>query len=154
MEGPASLGQELSQSCSSPSLSCCSSSVDLNSSLESRSPPTPGTSITVISSLAGEETKGMEEEEEDQGKDWKSLEEAAVIIRKHLQEPGEELMEDVSMEEDLGNILPDSIAAILYLSNCVMPAGEQQDTWSRRGFYYVISHPRLNRLVACVQKKP
>ncbi|XP_059571089.1 uncharacterized protein LOC132244097 isoform X2 [Alligator mississippiensis] len=82
-EGPASLGQELSPSCTSPSPSCSSSSADLQSSLGSARPPAPGASHTVIASPAIEKVQDEEEQEkEDQG----TQEGAVLSVTQRLQE--------------------------------------------------------------------
>ncbi|XP_059571040.1 uncharacterized protein LOC132244085 [Alligator mississippiensis] len=84
-EGPASLGQELSPSCTSPSpsLSCSSSSADSHSSLGSASPPAPGASHTVIPSPA---IKKVQDEEEQEKEDQGTQEGAVLSVTQRLQE--------------------------------------------------------------------
>ncbi|XP_059570331.1 uncharacterized protein LOC132243840 isoform X2 [Alligator mississippiensis] len=114
-EGPASLGQERSPSCTSPnpSLSCSSSFADLHGSLGSASPPAPGASRTASPSPA---TEKMQDEENQEREDEGTPEEAALSVTQRLQDRGKELMEDVSREEDLANATPDIIAAFWCLS--------------------------------------
>ncbi|XP_059580398.1 uncharacterized protein LOC109284736 isoform X2 [Alligator mississippiensis] len=74
MEGDAaSLGQEVSKPCPSPSLSSSSSRGDLESSVESGSNPPHGTTMKVIPYRPGKEV-----EEEQEGEDLMLLEEEAL----------------------------------------------------------------------------
>ncbi|XP_059570936.1 uncharacterized protein LOC132244033 [Alligator mississippiensis] len=93
--GSSSEDTDSSEESSTTTSTSSSSSEDSSSSLESGTSPAPGATRTVIPSPAGEELEeeeDEEEEEEEDEEDGRSPEEAALLlVKKHLQDPGEML---------------------------------------------------------------